>query len=110
MDTSVAICVGLKSIAHFISNEKDVDPAAEAELIRSGITIPLGAVPNDAASKEFPVYEWEVVNQSEGGVKVRRTYSSPTASPSTASVALTHRFQRGRSSLAPLRFCCHEKL
>jgi cyclic-di-GMP-binding protein len=73
METSVAICVGLKSIAHFISNEKDADPAAEAALIRSGITIPLGAVPNDAATKEFPVYEWDVVNQSEGGVKVRRT-------------------------------------
>ena len=79
MDTSVAICVGLKSIGHFISHERDVDPAAEGETIRAGITMPLIAVPNDAASKTFPVFEWDVVNQSEGGVKVRRV--EPTLQP-----------------------------
>lgn len=79
MDTSVAICVGLKSISHFISHEREADPAAEAELIRSGITVPLIAVPNDEASKAFPVFEWDVVNQSEGGVKVRR--AEPTLQP-----------------------------
>jgi hypothetical protein len=68
MDTSVAICVGLKSISHFIAHEAEV----EAEAIRAGITIPLLAVPNDEVSKTFPVFEWDVVNQSEGGVKVRR--------------------------------------
>jgi hypothetical protein len=68
MDTSVAICVGLKSISHFIAHEAEV----EAEAIKAGITIPLLAVPNDEVSKSFPVFEWDVVNQSEGGVKVRR--------------------------------------
>ena len=73
-ETSVAICVGLKSVSHFVSLEPTVAAAAsEAAAIRAGITIPLIAVPDDEASKAFPVHEWDVVNQSEGGVKVRRT-------------------------------------
>ena len=72
MDTSVAICVGLKALNHFASIAAQVDSEAEAETIRSGITIPLLAVPDDAVSKSMPVLEWDVVNQSEGGLKVRR--------------------------------------
>jgi cyclic-di-GMP-binding protein len=79
MDTSVAICVGLKSVSHFISHEREPEAAAEGETIRSGITVPLIAVPNDEVSKSFPVFEWDVVNQSEGGVKVRRV--EPTLQP-----------------------------
>jgi hypothetical protein len=70
METSVAICVGLKSVGHFVSVETDV--AEEAQRIKAGITIPLLAVPDDETSKRFPVFEWDVVNQSEGGIKVRR--------------------------------------
>ena len=71
-ESSVAICVGLKSVSHFVSHESNADPAGEAGAIRAGITIPLLAVPDDGA-KAFPVHEWDLVNQSDGGVKVRRT-------------------------------------
>ena len=72
MEASAAICVGLKSVSHFISLEPKVDVAREADAIRAGITMPLLSVPDDD-SKGFPVHEWDVVNQSAGGVKVRRT-------------------------------------
>jgi hypothetical protein len=73
MDSTVAICVGLKAISHFVSLEPNADIANEGEAIRSGITLPLLAMPDDEASKGMPVYEWDVVNQSEGGLKVRRS-------------------------------------
>ncbi len=72
METSVAICFGLKSIGHFISVGAQVDAQAEEEAIRAGITIPLLAMPDDESTKLHPVFEWDVVNQSEGGLKVRR--------------------------------------
>lgn len=75
-DTSVAICVGLKSVSHFVSLQAHAPPAGQAESIRAGITIPLLAVPDDETSRAFPVHEWDVVNQSDGGVKVRRVASA----------------------------------
>jgi len=75
METSVAICVGLKSIAHFVSAVVKPNPA-EAQAIRDGVTIPLVAVPDDDESKVHPVHEWSVVNQSKGGIKVSRTAQS----------------------------------
>jgi hypothetical protein len=75
MDTSVAICIGLKGVSHYVSLQHRDEPA-EADLIRRGITIPLISVPRDEASREFPVNVWEVVNQSSGGLKVRRDGAS----------------------------------
>ena len=75
-DTSVAICVGLKSVSHFVSLETHAPPPGQAEALRAGITIPLLAVPDDETSRAFPVHEWDVVNQSDGGVKVRRVASA----------------------------------
>ena len=77
METSVAICVGLKAAAHFLSLERKFDPAKEAEAIRSGLTLPLISVPSDEDSKVLGVNEWEVVNQSKGGLKVRRAAPGP---------------------------------
>ena len=76
METSVALCVGLKAVSHFVTATSKMDPMAEAEAIREGITIPLLAVPDDEAAKAHPVFEWDVVNQSEGGLKVRRVAST----------------------------------
>jgi len=76
MDTQVAICVGMKSITHFVAHEPKVDTKAEAAALKAGITIPLLAVPDDETSKQFPVYEWDVVNQSVGGAKLRREESA----------------------------------
>ena len=76
METTVAVCVGLKAVGHFVSAQPDRDPTAEGEMIRAGITIPLAAVPDDETSKAFPVHEWDVVNHSAGGVKLRRASES----------------------------------
>ena len=73
METSVAICVGLKAVSHYVTREPKIDPREEADKINRGITIPLLAIAQDGASSAFPVNEWEVVNQSAGGLKVRRT-------------------------------------
>ncbi len=70
METTVAICVGLKAVGHFL----DLEPqhATEGEAIRAGITMPLIAIPDDEVSRSMNVLEWDVVNQSHGGLKVRR--------------------------------------
>jgi hypothetical protein len=70
--STVAICVGLKAVGHFVSFEPKLDPAKEAEALRKGITMPLMALPTDDASQPIPVFEWDVVNESTGGLKVRR--------------------------------------
>jgi hypothetical protein len=49
-----------------------MDAAEEREALRKGITMPLMALPTDDASQPIPVFEWDVVNESAGGLKVRR--------------------------------------
>jgi cyclic-di-GMP-binding protein len=77
-ESQVAICYGLRAVAHFIGLEPEINFAAEAEAIKAGITIPLISLPNDDISKSFTVHEWEVVNQSAGGLKVHRLGSVDT--------------------------------
>jgi hypothetical protein len=72
MKTTVAICVGLRAVGHFVSMEPRRAPAAEAEALRQGITMPLTPLPTDETSQAVPVFEWDVVDQSAGGMKVRR--------------------------------------
>lgn len=72
METSVAICAGIRAISHFVAQEPRTDPAAESAAIQRGITIPLISVPDDEVSMGLQVNEWEVVNQSAGGLKVKR--------------------------------------
>lgn len=90
MDTSVAICAGLRAIAHFVSLEPLADPAAESDTIARGITIPLISVPDDDVSKGMNVSEWDVVNQSLGGLKVRR--AGALAQPITVGEVLGIKF------------------
>jgi hypothetical protein len=73
MEANVAICAGLPAVAHFVSMGPQVGVKQEAEAIRKGITIPLISIPDDEVSKGMQVNEWEVVNLSAGGLKVRRT-------------------------------------
>ena len=70
--STVAICVGIKAVSHFVSLEPKIDLATEDEMLRRGITMPLHALPLDDDSQPMAVIEWEVVNQSVGGLKVRR--------------------------------------
>jgi hypothetical protein len=73
MEATVAICAGIKALFHFVSLEDPGDTARESEEIKSGITMPLITVPEDEVSDALQVTEWDVVNQSAGGLKVRRT-------------------------------------
>jgi len=68
MEARVAICVGVKSMSHFVMLEP---PGADIESEKVS-TLPLVPVADDEASKAHPVHVWDVVNLSAGGVKVRR--------------------------------------
>ncbi|APV50129.1 hypothetical protein BWI17_10800 [Betaproteobacteria bacterium GR16-43] len=72
METSVAICAGLRTLSHFVGQQASIDVGTETQAIESGITIPLISVPDDEVSKGLQVNEWDVVNQSAGGLKVKR--------------------------------------
>jgi hypothetical protein len=77
-EMNVALCIGLKAIGHYVSASSAAAQAqAEVEAIALGRTVPLLLIPDDETSRQHPVAEWEVVNQSEGGLKVRRTGSTP---------------------------------
>jgi hypothetical protein len=41
-------------------------------MLRSGITMPLAPLPVDDQSEPIPVFEWDIVNESRGGLRVRR--------------------------------------
>jgi hypothetical protein len=76
-EMNVALCIGLKAIGHYVSASSAAAQAeAEVEAIARGTTVPLLIIPDDETSRAHPVNEWEVVNQSEGGLKVRRTGNS----------------------------------
>ena len=78
---SVAICVGLKPIAHFVAHDSTEDGEAETRALRQGITMPLRALPEDEDGRLIPIHEWAVINLSAGGLRVRRR--SATAYPLT---------------------------
>jgi hypothetical protein len=71
-DGTVAISMGIDGVGHFVSLEPRVDLERQDEMLRRGITMPLAPLPLDANSEPIPVFEWDVVNQSRGGLRVRR--------------------------------------
>jgi hypothetical protein len=73
VDGSVAICFGVKNIAHFVAHDALADHEAEAQGLRKGLTMPLRALPEDETGRPIPIHEWAIINHSEGGIKVRRT-------------------------------------
>jgi hypothetical protein len=73
---SVAICIGVKPIAHFVAHDAEVDGEAEHEALRKGITMPLKALPEDESGVAIPIHEWALINLSAGGARVRRTTST----------------------------------
>lgn len=70
-ESTVAICVGLEAVRHFIASEATAD-AAQAAAIHRGITMPLLSVDEGHAPGAHPVLEWEVMDEGAGGLKVRR--------------------------------------
>jgi len=92
-ESTVAICVGIKAVGHFVSFEPRMDAKQEAEALKKGITMPLMALPTDDASQPIPVFEWDVVNESVGGLKVRRMGATqqPIGVGEVVGVKLTNR-------------------
>jgi hypothetical protein len=71
-DSTVAICVGLKAIGHFVALDAKLDAEVQLDALRRGITMPIINLPDDDPARSIPIFEWTVVNQSAGGLKVRR--------------------------------------
>ena len=92
-DSTVAICVGIRAVGHFVAFEPRMDAKQEAEALKKGITMPLMALPTDDASQAVPVFEWDVVNESVGGLKVRRMGATqqPIGVGEVVGVKLTNR-------------------
>jgi hypothetical protein len=72
VDGSVAICFGVKNIAHFVAHDAARETEAQDQALRAGLTMPLRALPEDESGRLIPIHEWAVINHSEGGIKVRR--------------------------------------
>lgn len=71
-ETGVAVCSGIKAIAHFSTLAANEDPAADAAAIADGDTLPLLKIPGDAVSRSLGVEEWNVLNQSPNGLRLHR--------------------------------------
>jgi cyclic-di-GMP-binding protein len=71
-DTLVAVCSGVKAIAHFTELAANEDPEADAQAIRDGDTIPLLKIPRDEVSQAIGVEQWQVLNQSANGLRLHR--------------------------------------
>jgi len=69
---TVAISIGIDGVGHFLSLESKIDLAQEDRNLRKGITMPVAPHPVDDQSEPIPVFEWDIVNESAGGLRVRR--------------------------------------
>lgn len=76
---TVAISMGINGVGHFIGLQSKMDLEREDDMVKRGITMPLAPLPLDDAEQPIPVFEWEVVNESRGGLRVRRL--DPTQQP-----------------------------
>ena len=94
-DTLVAVCSGIKAIAHFTELAGDEDPEADAKAIRDGDTIPLLKIPRDEQSQALGVEQWQVLNQSANGLRLHREAGGNVGV--TVGEAVGVRFMGGRS-------------
>ena len=69
---TVAITMGLDGVGHFVAQESRLNLERQDQMLRTGITMPLAPLPLDDGSQPIPVFEWDIVNQSLGGLRVRR--------------------------------------
>ncbi len=69
---TVAISMGIDGVGHFVAQESRLDLERQDDMVRRGITMPLAPLPLNDQSEPIPVFEWDVVNQSHGGLRVRR--------------------------------------
>ncbi len=94
-DTGVALCSGVKAIAHFAELITEENPETDAEAIRDGRTIPLLNIPQDPMSQMIGVEEWLVLNQSANGLRMHR--NEPGNVGVTVGEVVGVRFVGGRS-------------
>jgi hypothetical protein len=71
-ENTVAISMGLDGVGHFVALQSKIDLARQDDQLRRGITMPVAPLPMDAQDEPIPVFEWDVVNESKGGLRVRR--------------------------------------
>ena len=71
-ENTVAISMGLDGVGHFVALQSKIDLARQDDQLRRGITMPVAPLPMDAQEEPIPVFEWNVVNESKGGLRVRR--------------------------------------
>jgi cyclic-di-GMP-binding protein len=76
---TVAISMGIDGVGHFIAQQSQMDLERQDDMLKRGITMPLAPLPMDDAEQPIPIFEWEVVNESRGGLRVRRV--DPTQQP-----------------------------
>jgi hypothetical protein len=69
---TVAISMGLDGVGHFVALESRINLVRQDEGLRRGITMPIAPLPMNAQDEPIPVFEWDVVNESKGGLRVRR--------------------------------------
>jgi hypothetical protein len=69
---TVAISMGIDGVGHFVALQSKINLAREDEMLRRGITMPIAPLPVDDQAEPIPVFEWDVVNESKGGLRVRR--------------------------------------
>lgn len=75
--STVAISMGLDGVGHFVGLQARLDLEREDAGLRQGITMPLVPLPLDSQSEPLPIFEWDVVNESKGGLRVRRLDPTP---------------------------------
>lgn len=69
---TVAISMGIDGVGHFVALEPRLDLARQDDMLKRGITMPVTPLPLDDQAQPIPVFEWDVVNESRGGLRVRR--------------------------------------
>ena len=69
---TAAISIGLDGVGHFVALERKVDMGRQDEMLKRGITMPIAPLPVDDQAEPIPVFEWDIVNESAGGLRVRR--------------------------------------
>jgi cyclic-di-GMP-binding protein len=71
-ENTVAISMGIDGVGHFVALESKFNLVRQDDMLKRGITMPLAPLPVDNGSGPIPVFEWDVVNESKGGLRVRR--------------------------------------
>lgn len=95
-DAGVALCSGVKAIAHFSELATNETREAALEAKGDGSTLPVLDIPQDPPKSQFfGVEEWQVLNQSANGLRLHRASGGVVGI--TVGEAVGVRFVGGRS-------------